>query len=115
MKHHMLQDINWHYTLAQWVIYYFSDKYIAEVKSSGDQPRGFVSQNTSKLGFVGRIGRKLRAVEKLTPFQRSTQGAKLNHDLYRTVSTYRDILVFSLWWMILDDDCHSASLHHIKK
>ena len=55
------------------------------------------------------------AVEKLTPSQRSTQGAKLNHDLYRTVSTYRDILVFSLWWMILDDDCHSASLHHIKK
>ena len=26
-------DINWHYTLAQWVIYYFSDKYIARVKS----------------------------------------------------------------------------------
>ena len=53
-------DINWHYTLAQWVIYYFSDKYIAQVKSSGEQPRGFVSQNTSKLRFVGRIGRKAR-------------------------------------------------------
>ena len=26
-------DINWHYTLAQWVIYYFSDKYITQVKS----------------------------------------------------------------------------------
>ena len=51
-------DINWHYTLAQWVIYYFSDKYIAQVKSSGDQPRAFVSQTNNKVRFVGRIGRK---------------------------------------------------------
>ena len=51
-------DINWHYTLAQWVIYYFSDKYIARVKSSGDQPRLFVSQTSNNSRFVGRIGRK---------------------------------------------------------
>ena len=37
-------DINWHYTLAQWVIYYFSDKYIAQVKSSSDQPRAFLAK-----------------------------------------------------------------------
>jgi hypothetical protein len=55
-------DINWHYTLAQWVIYYFSDKYISQVKSSGDQPRSFVSRN--KLKFVGRIGRKAKARQK---------------------------------------------------
>ena len=57
-------DINWHYTLAQWVIYYFSDKYITQVKSSSDQPRAFVSQNTNKLRFVGRIGRKAKARQK---------------------------------------------------
>lgn len=55
-------DINWHYTLAQWVIYYFSDKYIAQVKSPADQPRAFVSQTNNKLRFVGRsyVGRKAR-------------------------------------------------------
>ena len=42
--------------LYQWVIYYFSDKYIAQVKSSADQPRAFVSQTNNKLSFVGRIG-----------------------------------------------------------
>ena len=57
-------DINWHYTLAQWVIYYFSDKYIARVKSSGDQPRAFVSQTSNNSTFVGRIGRKAREAKQ---------------------------------------------------
>ena len=57
-------EINWHYTLAQWVIFYFSDKYIAQAKSTGDQARAFVSQNSDKLRFVGRIGRKAREAKQ---------------------------------------------------
>jgi len=57
-------DINWHYTLAQWVIYYFSDKYVTHVRGSGEQPNAFVSQYSDKSRFVGKIGRKLKEAKQ---------------------------------------------------
>lgn len=57
-------DRDWHYILAQWIIYYFSDKYLKRFGTSSRFPKEAISQNEDAVRFVAKVNHESKINSK---------------------------------------------------
>lgn len=60
-------DRDWQYILAQWVTYYFSDKYLKQFGTSSRFPKEAISQNEDAVRFVAKVNHESKINSKQKP------------------------------------------------
>ncbi len=60
-------DRDWQYLLAQWIVYYFSDKYLKRLGTSSEFPKQVISQNEDAIRFVAKVSHEPKINSRQKP------------------------------------------------